>query len=152
MRRSFSAAAIRDSGAGLIIGERTFGKGVAQTLFSEEFSPAGMEHYFQDGDALKVTTERGYATMGGTYDKVGILPHFLVDADLADEVAALLAAPVSEEEDALILLDLSTVSQLVSGMVLPMSLLSDPENADAVTQLFSALPGHRHPAGCGWTV
>lgn len=76
----------------------------------------------------------------GTYDKVGILPHFLVDADLADEVAALLAAPVSEEEDALILLDLSTVSQLVSGMVLPMSLLSDPENADAVTQLFSALP------------
>lgn len=133
-------AAIRDSGAGLIIGERTFGKGVAQTLFSEEFSPAGMEHYFQDGDALKVTTERGYATMGGTYDKVGILPHFLVDADLADEVTALLAAPVTEDEDALILVDLSTVSQLVSGMVLPMSLLSDPANADAVTQLFSALP------------
>lgn len=133
-------AAIRDSGAGLIIGGRTYGKGVAQTMFSQESSPAGMEDYFQEGDALKVTTERGYATMGGTYDKVGILPHFLVDPDLADEVAALLAAPVSEEEDALILLDLSTVSQLVSGMVLPMSQLSDPANAVAVTQLFSALP------------
>lgn len=46
----------------------------------------------------------------------------------------------------MILLDLSTVSQLVSGMVLPMSLLSDPENADAVTQLFSALA--RPPASC----
>lgn len=133
-------AAIRDLGAGLIIGERTYGKGVAQSLFSAEYAPEGMEDYFQDGDALKVTTERGYATLGATYDQVGILPHFLVDADLADEVAALLAAPVSGDEDALILRDVSTVSQLVDDMILPMSLLGDPANGEAASALLSALP------------
>lgn len=134
----FFCAAIRDSGAGLIIGERTYGKGVAQTIFSEDSYQVG--DYFQDGDALKVTTERSYSTAGATYDKVGILPHFLVDGDLADEVAALLAAPVSEQEDALFLTNVSAVSQLVDHMALPMSLLRDPANADAAAQLLSALP------------
>lgn len=133
-------AAVRDSGAGLIIGARTYGKGVAQTLFSADYYEAGMEGCFQDGDALKVTTERGYATLGATYDQVGVLPHILVDADLADEAAALLAAPVSAEEDALILGNLSSVSQIVKNIIMPMSLLRDPENAGVVTRLLSALP------------
>lgn len=136
----FFCAAIRDSGAGLVVGTRTYGKGVAQTLFSEDYYEEGMEGYFQDGDALKVTTERGYAIMGATYDKVGVLPHFLVDADLADEAAALLAAPVSEEEDALIFFGLSAVSKLVDNIIMPVSLLRDPANADAAAQLLAALP------------
>lgn len=136
----FFCAAIRDSGAGLIIGGRTFGKGVAQTLFSEDSYYEGMEGYFQDGDALKVTTERAYSTMGATYDQVGILPHFLIDAGLADEAAALLAAPVSEEEDALIFKNLSAVSKLINNIIMPMSLLCDPANAETTAQLLSALP------------
>jgi C-terminal peptidase prc len=134
----FFCAVIRDSGAGLVIGSRTYGKGVAQSLFSAGVS--GMAEYFPDGDALKVTTERGYAALGATYDKVGVLPHFLVDSDLADEVAALLAAPVTQEEDALILTDVSATSRLVSGLILSLSQLRDPANAQAVEQLFSALP------------
>ncbi len=136
----FFCAAIRDSGAGLIIGVRTYGKGVAQTLFSADSHPEEMEGYFQDGDALKVTTERCYSTMGATYDKVGILPHFLVDSDLADEAAALLLAPVTEEEDVLYLCSLSATSQVSDNVVMPMRMLSDPENAGAVSEILSALP------------
>jgi C-terminal peptidase prc len=134
----FFCAVIRDSGAGLVIGERTYGKGVAQSLFNQDVT--GLAEYFIDGDALKVTTERGYATGGATYDKVGVLPHVLVDGDLADEVAALLAAPVSQEEDALILTGVSSTSRLVNGMVLPLSQLRAPANAKAAAQLLSALP------------
>lgn len=136
----FFCAAIRDSGAGLIIGARTYGKGVAQTLFSQASHPKEMKGYFQDGDALKVTTERCYSTMGATYDRVGILPHFMVDADLADEAAAILVAPVSEDEDVLYLRDLSATSRVVNSMVMPMSMLRDPENAEAVSAILSALP------------
>lgn len=131
-------AAIRDSGAGLIIGERTYGKGVAQTLLSEETE--GVGEYFQDGDAMKITTERVYATQGGTYDHVGILPHFQVDADLADEVAALLAAPISEGETLLVLGNLSDTSKLVSAMAIPLSMVQAPEHAAAVEELLAAIP------------
>lgn len=136
----FFSAAIRDAGAGLIIGGRTFGKGVAQTLFSRDSHPEEMKGYFKDGDALKVTTERCYSAMGATYDKVGILPHFLVDADLADEAAALLVAPVTAEEDVLYLCSLSSTSRVVDNMVMPMRMLCDPENAEAVSAILSALP------------
>jgi C-terminal processing protease CtpA/Prc len=134
----FFCAAIRDSGAGLIIGSRTYGKGVAQSLLSGDV--AGLAEYFPDGDALKVTTQRGYATRGATYDKVGILPHFLVDGDQAGQVAALLAAPVSQEEDALILTGVSSASLLINNVTLSLSQLRDPTNAQATEQLFSALP------------
>ena len=136
----FFCAAIRDSGAGLIIGARTYGKGVAQTLFSQSFQDESMGDYFQDGDALKVTTERSYSTMGATYDQVGILPHFLVDGDLADEAAAILVAPVSAQEDVLYLRNLSATSRLVDAMVMPMDLLCQAENAPVVSQILSALP------------
>lgn len=131
-------AAIRDSGAGLIIGERTYGKGVAQTLLSKEVEAVG--EYFQDGDALKITTERAFSTQGATYDCVGILPHFPVAADLADEVAALLAAPISENEALLVLGNLSDTSKLVSAMAIPLSMVQSAEYATAVAELLAAVP------------
>lgn len=134
-------AAIRDSGAGLIIGTRTFGKGVAQTLFSAESHRPEMAGYFDEGDAMKVTTDRAYSTAGATYDHVGVMPHLLLeDGEDADEVAALLAAPVSDGEDALYLSDLSSVSSLVGSLVLPWDQLTDPANAETAALLLSALP------------
>lgn len=130
--------AIRDLGAGLIIGERTYGKGVAQTMFSKESQSVGK--YFQENDALKLTTERGYSTAGATYDQVGVLPHFMVDADLADEVIAILAASISDDENAMYFRNLSSVSRIVDNMVVPMSLLTDSANAEAVKQILEALP------------
>ncbi len=136
------SAAIRDSGAGLIIGAQTYGKGVAQTLFTKESYAAGMEGFFEDGDGIKVTSERCYSVAGGTYDQVGVLPHVLVHSDLADEVAALLMAPYTAGDDALILRDVCRTSSQVQHFAIPMDLLRDSQNADAVEQLLSSLvPG-----------
>lgn len=82
------AAIIRDRRAGLVVGERTYGKGVAQILLDSESQP----RYFSDGSALKLTAYRAYSPEGATGDKVGVLPHLLVEEGMADGVAYLLSA------------------------------------------------------------
>lgn len=131
--------AIRDSGAGVVIGAQTYGKGVAQSLFTKESYAAGMEGFFEGGDGIKVTSERCFSVVGATYDQVGVLPHVLVSGDLADEVAALLMAPCAEGDDALILRDVCRTSSLVRHFAIPMELLYDPLNGDAVEQLLASL-------------
>lgn len=79
-------AAMRDYGYGLIIGTRTFGKGVAQNVFEQA-----------DGSAFKITTERYYSPNYVTPDRSGVLPHLVVDANLADEVARLLCGTAEEQ-------------------------------------------------------
>ena len=128
---------IRDSGVGLIIGAKTFGKGVAQTLLTKDVT--GMEDLFSDGDGLKVTSERCFSMAGATNDQVGVLPHVLVDGDLADEVAALLMVPYTDGDDALILRNVCRTSDLVQHFIMPLALLRDPEQAAAVEQLFLSL-------------
>ena len=88
------AAAMRDYGYGLIIGTRTFGKGIAQNVFE-----------LSDGSAFKITTNRYYSPNYVTPDRSGVLPHLVVDANLADEVARLLCGTAEEKasEDVLTL-------------------------------------------------
>ena len=88
------AAAMRDYGYGLIIGTRTFGKGIAQNIFERS-----------DGSAFKITTSRYYSPNYVTPDRSGVLPHLVVDANLADEVARLLCGAAGEQasEDVLVL-------------------------------------------------
>lgn len=78
---------VRDRQAGLIVGERTYGKGVAQVLLDDTVEPT----YFEDGSALKVTTYRIFSPNGTTDDRVGVIPHLLVDPVLAEGVGLLLA-------------------------------------------------------------
>ena len=130
-------AAIRDSGAGLIIGTTTFGKGVAQTLLTKD--AAGMEELFADGDGIKITSERCFSTAGSTYDQVGVLPHVLVPGDLADEVATLLLAPCTDDDDALIVKALCRTSASVQHFIMPLELLRAPEYTAAVEQMFLSL-------------
>jgi len=130
-------AAIRDSGAGLIVGAQTYGKGVAQSLFTKD--TADMAELFADGDGLKMTTERCFSKEGATYDQVGLLPHVLVPGDLADEVAALLMAPYTDGDDALILRNVCRTSALVQHFIISLDLLQAPENAAAVEQLLLSL-------------
>ncbi len=82
------SAAMRDYGACLMVGDRTFGKGVAQIGLTESNYP----DYFPDGGMLKVTTYRFYSPEGATNDKIGLFPHLLVSAENADLVAVLLTA------------------------------------------------------------
>lgn len=81
------SAAIRDNNAGILVGGRTFGKGVAQSVFDQNSLP----DYFPDGDALKITTFRLYSASGTTANTVGLLPHLLVDPTIAPDVAVLLS-------------------------------------------------------------
>lgn len=82
------SAGIRDTNSGILVGGRTFGKGVAQIVLNQDVLP----DYFPDGDAMKITTYRFYSPSGATTDTVGLIPHLLVEDDIADEVAALLSA------------------------------------------------------------
>jgi carboxyl-terminal processing protease len=60
--------AIADHHAGTILGTRTFGKGLVQTLFP-----------LPDGSALKVTTARYFTPDGRDINRVGIRPDIVVE-------------------------------------------------------------------------
>jgi carboxyl-terminal processing protease len=62
-----TSGAIQDSGVGELIGERTFGKGVVQTI-----------HPLPDGSAVKITTARYLTPKGRDINQVGIQPDILV--------------------------------------------------------------------------
>ena len=81
------ASAIRDRGSGIVIGTRTFGKGVAQSVIDKTFLP----DYFPDGDAIKITSSRFFSPSGNTTDQLGVIPDLLVEPDRVDSVAHLLA-------------------------------------------------------------
>jgi carboxyl-terminal processing protease len=58
-----TSAAIQDSGVGELIGERTFGKGVVQTI-----------HPLPDGSAVKITSARYLTPHGHDINQIGIAP------------------------------------------------------------------------------
>ena len=80
------AGAVRDYRAALVIGARTYGKGIAQNVFELE-----------DGSAFKITTDRYYSPYWVTPDRSGVLPNLVVDPDLADGVARLLSGKPVEK-------------------------------------------------------
>lgn len=82
------ASVIRDQRAGIVIGSRTYGKGVAQILLDETNYPGS----FTEGDALKVTAYRYFSLNGTTADRVGVIPDLLVDDAYTADVAYLLSA------------------------------------------------------------
>ena len=85
------SAAIRDHGAGISIGQRTFGKGVAQVMLTQDNFP----QYF-DGDALKVTVYRFFSPQGTTNDQLGVLPTLMVSLDNTVNAALLLCSDEPE--------------------------------------------------------
>lgn len=58
-----TAGAIEDSGVGTLIGTKTFGKGVVQTIFP-----------LRDGSAVKITTARYFTPAGHDINTIGIEP------------------------------------------------------------------------------
>ncbi len=82
------AGVVRDSRAGVIIGDRTFGKGIAQRVLDKEAYP----NYFSDGDAVQITTYRYFTKRGNISHQIGIIPNLLVDPHIAPDVAQLLSA------------------------------------------------------------
>lgn len=139
------AAAIRDSG-GLVVGSRTYGKGVAQSLFDQDVYP----EMFPDGDALKITTSRFYSSIGTTDDSIGVFPHVMVDPQVAEQVAVLLCAPApAGDTEGVLRLDLG------GSWYIDLEQALSEEYRPAFAALLSALsPGMRLLAGNGggWAV
>jgi len=84
-------ADIRDCSAGISVGQRTFGKGVAQITLTDE----NTEGYFTD-DSMKVTAYRFFSTRGNTTDLIGVIPTLLVEDAYTQKVAELLSATQPE--------------------------------------------------------
>jgi len=68
-----TAGAIEDSGAGTLIGTKTYGKGVVQTIFP-----------LRDGSAVKITTARYFTPAGHDINAVGIQPQ--IEAEIPKDV------------------------------------------------------------------
>ena len=64
------SGAIRDTGEGMLVGTKTFGKGVVQSVID-----------FPDGSGLKVTTARYFTPSGECIHGVGIEPDVEVELD-----------------------------------------------------------------------
>lgn len=62
-----TSGAIQESGAGVLIGSKTFGKGVVQTIYP-----------LPDGSAIKITTARYLTPKGHDINEVGIQPDIVV--------------------------------------------------------------------------
>lgn len=81
------ATAVRDRTAGIVIGGRTYGKGVAQLTLDSATYP----DLFTD-DAFKITAYRFFSASYITTDRIGVIPHLLVSEDNAAPLAYLLCA------------------------------------------------------------
>ena len=62
------ASALQDSGAGIVIGETTFGKGTVQMFYA-----------MRTGGYLRLTVEEYFRRNGETIDGIGVIPDILVE-------------------------------------------------------------------------
>lgn len=60
------AAALRDGGKAVLVGEQTFGKGVMQVT-----------NEFDNGSALKLTVAKYRTSVSESYDKIGLVPDYI---------------------------------------------------------------------------
>jgi len=77
------AGAIADDGLGTIVGTRTFGKGLVQSVFP-----------LPDGSALKVTTARYVTPKGRDIDRIGIRP----DVEVAEPAGSREGDPATDPQ------------------------------------------------------
>lgn len=88
------AGGILGTGSGIVIGERSYGKGVAQIVYDGTNCP-----YLTD-DAVKVTAYRFYCAGGNTSDRVGVIPTLYVPQGWTTAVAQLLTGEKSVDGSA----------------------------------------------------
>ncbi len=68
------AGALKDNKRAVLVGEKTYGKGVVQTVFP-----------LRDGGALKLTTQKYFTPDGTDINKIGINPDYVVKNSEAEE-------------------------------------------------------------------
>ena len=143
------AAAVRAHHIGIAIGQRTYGKGVAQTVLDEDSSNGTIAELF-DGDCLKITTYRFYAPDGATNDTVGVLPTLLISQGNTEAAALLLRSNEPSIANGSLKLELAGFTFYIDE-----STARHADNRDAFTELLEALPPsaklYRGSGGSTWT-
>lgn len=127
------AADVRDSLAGISLGGRTYGKGVAQIVLDGN----NEADYFTD-DAMKVTGYRFYSAATNTTDKIGVIPTLLVADEDTEAVATLLSGQLPADAE-------STEGWLKVNLCgwdyyIDLSKAQSDEWSDAFDALLEALP------------
>ncbi|NTW52458.1 MAG: carboxy terminal-processing peptidase [Chlorobiaceae bacterium] len=79
------AAAIQDYGRGLIVGDRSFGKGTVQSIVSIQ-RPFNMFMKQPDLGQLKLTIAKFYRISGGSTQHIGVLPDIVLPSLIDPEV------------------------------------------------------------------
>ncbi len=128
------AAAVRSHRLGIAIGQRTFGKGIAQLVLDENFSSSSVAQLF-DGDCLKVTAYRFYAPDGATNDTVGVIPTLLISSENTEAAALLLRFNEPSVANGSVRLGLGGYTFYID-----LSNACNVENRAAFTELLEALP------------
>lgn len=82
------AAAVQDHGSGIVVGNKTYGKGVVQTTMQLKSNQGW----------IKLTTAAYYTPNGKSVDGVGVQPD--IDIDLADDVRHLPIDQIDQDDDA----------------------------------------------------
>ena len=85
------AGGVLGTGSGIVIGTRSYGKGVAQVLYDESNCP------YLHGDAVKVTAYRFYCAGGNTTDRIGVVPTLYIPQDQAVAAARLLSGEKAKD-------------------------------------------------------
>lgn len=138
------AAAARDLGFGIAVGQRTYGKGIAQNILDANSDPTLFE-----ADALKVTAYRFYSPGGTTNHIVGVLPTLQISADNTLSAALLLSSPEPERASGYLKLSLAQQTFYID-----LTLAQKEENVAAFTELIEALPPsatlYRGSSGNSW--
>lgn len=124
------ASDARDHGFGIGLGQRSFGKGIAQSVFDQTNS-AGLF----DGDALKVTTYRFFSPDGATNHIVGIIPTLQVSMENTPAAALLLSSPEPKRASGFLKLEVAGFSFYIDQAD-----AVSQDNAAAFTELLEALP------------
>lgn len=140
------SSAIKDYSAGIVVGGRTYGKGVAQILLDQETDPD-----LFSGDALKLTAYRFYSPNTNTTDCVGTIPTLLVPDSQVDGVARLLEAGAPQAPAGWLRVTLGGLPFYVD---VPSARKEEAGRA-ALAELFAALPpGAETAVGTeqGWNV
>lgn len=141
------SSALRDMGDGLLIGSRTFGKGVAQVVLDQDAIP----DYFEDGSAIKITAYRYFSPNGNTADQIGVIPHLLVPYEDAANVAYLLCAETPASDN----LGMLRIHLGSWRWYLDLDQAAEEENRTAMRELLEALPPEaelfRGRGGTNWS-
>lgn len=124
------AAAIRDYDSGIGLGQRTYGKGVAQLVFDDTNTDGVFE-----GDSLKVTAYRFFSPNGVANNIVGVLPSLMVSIENTPACALLMGSAKPKRAEGYVKLDIAQQTFYIN--------LEDAQSEDyvaAFTELLEALP------------